>query len=96
MTTTLTAVTHADLDDLLPLIRGYQTFYEAEHIDDAKNRAFFGGLIGHPEHGIQHLLRVDGQAAGFTTLYPFYASITAERIMVLYDLYLDPAHRGAG
>jgi len=40
MSTTLTAVTHADLDDLLPLIRGYQTFYEAEHIDDAKNRAF--------------------------------------------------------
>lgn len=89
-------VTHDNLDDLLPLIEGYQQFYEAADIDEARNRAFFGQLIDEPYRGIQHIAYAAGQPVGFTTLYFTSASITAEQICTLYDVFVLPLFRDLG
>src|SRR4051812_39984652 len=43
---TIVPATAADLDDVLPLFAGYQTFYAGVAQDDAKNRAFLMRFAG--------------------------------------------------
>ncbi len=38
----------------------------------------------------------NGQAAGFTQLFPSFSSVAGTRILILNDLYVEPALRGQG
>tara|TARA_R110001632_G_scaffold67518_2_gene158532 strand:+ start:1297 stop:1809 length:513 start_codon:yes stop_codon:yes gene_type:complete len=38
----------------------------------------------------------EDQAVGFTQVYPFYSSVSMERMLVLNDLYINPDFRGLG
>jgi GNAT superfamily N-acetyltransferase len=87
----------ADLDELLPLMRGYCDFYETSPSDDdllALSRA----LIADPEReGLQLLARdVDGRAVGFATLYWSWSTTEACRLAVMNDLFLTEDARGQG
>jgi GNAT superfamily N-acetyltransferase len=90
-------VTENDLDELLPLMRGYCDFYEVSPSDDdllAMSRT----LIGDPEReGVQLVARDDdGRAVGFATIFWSWATSRAARIGVMNDLFVDPAGRGGG
>lgn len=38
----------------------------------------------------------ENQAVGFTQIYPFYSSVSMERMLILNDLYINPNFRGLG
>ncbi len=89
-------VTPETLDELLPLIREYQQFYRVANIDDEKNRRFFGQFAQDNERGVQHLYRVNGAPAGFSTIYFNFSSAAAEPVAVLNDLFVAPKYRRRG
>jgi GNAT superfamily N-acetyltransferase len=93
----ISTVTEADLPELLPLMRGYCDFYEVDPSDEdllAMSRA----LIADPEmEGVQLIARDGGgRAVGFATIFWSWSTLSAARVGVMNDLYVDPDARGAG
>jgi GNAT superfamily N-acetyltransferase len=93
----IAAVTEADLPELLPLMRGYCDFYEVDPSDEdllAMSRV----LIDDPEReGVQLIARDgDGRATGFATIFWTWSTLSASRIGVMNDLFVDERSRGTG
>jgi GNAT superfamily N-acetyltransferase len=93
----ITRVGEADLEALLPLMRGYCDFYEVSPSDDAL-LALSRALIADPEReGLQLIARDgDGGAVGFATLYWSWQTLSAARLGVMNDLFVAPEARGSG
>jgi GNAT superfamily N-acetyltransferase len=91
------AVGEDDLADLLPLMRGYASFYSVSPTDDAL-LALSRALIADPEReGVQFLARHDaGAAIGFATVYWLWSTTSASRIGLMNDLFVAPEGRGTG
>jgi GNAT superfamily N-acetyltransferase len=90
-------VTEQDLPDLLPLMRGYCDFYSAHPTDEALGM-LARSLIARPDtEGMQLLARSDtGQPMGFATIYWSWSTVSASRIAIMNDLFVQPAARGTG
>jgi GNAT superfamily N-acetyltransferase len=88
-------VAEADLAELLPLMRGYCSFYEVDPAD-AELLAMSRELIADPEcEGVQLLARDgDGRAVGFATIFWSWSTLSASRIGVMNDLFVAPEARG--
>jgi ribosomal protein S18 acetylase RimI-like enzyme len=86
-----------DLDDLLPLLRGYCDFYGVDP-EDERLLALARALIADPDHeGVQLIARGgDGRAVGFATIYWSWETLNAGRIGVMNDLFVAPEGRGSG
>jgi GNAT superfamily N-acetyltransferase len=88
-----------DLDDLLPLMRGYCDFYEVDPPDDAL-LALAQALIDDPQHeGVQLIARdlgEEGEPLGFATIYWTWSTSRAARIAVMNDLFTAPSARRRG
>jgi GNAT superfamily N-acetyltransferase len=93
----ITLVAEADLDELLPLLRGYCEFYEVAPSDEAL-LAVSRALIADPEReGLQLIARQpDGTAVGFATIYWTWQTLAAARLGVMNDLFVAEAARGSG
>jgi GNAT superfamily N-acetyltransferase len=93
----IATVTEADLDELLPLMRGYCDFYEVAPSDEAL-LAMSRKLIADPElEGMQLIARDDdGAAVGFATIFWTWSTLTADRLGVMNDLFVSEAARGSG
>ena len=93
----VTVVTGADLDDLLPLVRGYCDFYGVAPGDEQLvelSRALIADTDG---EGFQILARDDdGRATGFATVYWSWSTLSASRIAIMNDLFVIPDARGSG
>ncbi|MEI2701268.1 MAG: GNAT family N-acetyltransferase [Baekduia sp.] len=91
-------VREEDLDDLLPLMRGYCAFYEVAPGDEALiglSRA----LLADPERdGIQLIARdAAGTAVGFATVYWTWSTTSGPgRLAVMNDLFVTAEARGSG
>jgi GNAT superfamily N-acetyltransferase len=83
----ITRVAHADLDELLPLMRGYCDFYEVSPSDEQ---------LRSDTSGVQLLAREAGEAVGFATIFWSYSTLSAAPIGVMNDLYVAPGARGNG
>jgi GNAT superfamily N-acetyltransferase len=89
-------VEEGDLEELLPLVRGYCEFYGTDPSDEALLE-LSRWLLQHPEDGVQILARDEGGAAiGFSTIYWTWRTMHAARIAVLEDVYVAPQARGGG
>jgi GNAT superfamily N-acetyltransferase len=90
-------VTEADLDELLPLMRGYCDFYEVAPSDDDL-LLMCRVLIEDPEReGVQLIARDDGgHAVGFATIFWSWSTLSACRIGVMNDLFVAEDARGGG
>jgi GNAT superfamily N-acetyltransferase len=90
-------VAAGDIDEVLPLLRGYCEFYEVAPSDGAL-RTLCDALLEAPETaGIQLLARdAQGVAVAFATLYWTYSTLSAGPIGLMNDLYVAPAARGGG
>jgi GNAT superfamily N-acetyltransferase len=91
-------VGEADLDDLLPLMRGYSDFYEVEPSDDAL-LALSRALIANPDYDGVQLIARDSEtnaAVGFATVYWLWSTSRAARIGVMNDLFTAKEARGRG
>lgn len=84
------------MDDLLPLIAAYQRFYEAEEIDDERNRAFFSRFLAPSDDGLLLGAWLDGKLVGYACLYWSFTSIAPAETVLMNDLYVEPATRGEG
>jgi len=92
----IATVTEADLDALLPLMRGYCDFYEVAPSDE-KLLALSRNLIAHPDDGVQLIARDDGgRAIGFATIYWTWQTLSASRLGVMNDLFVSEDARGGG
>jgi GNAT superfamily N-acetyltransferase len=90
-------VREADLPELLPLLRAYRDFYDAEPGDRELLR-MSRALIADPEReGLQLIARdVTGEVIGFATIFRTWSTLSASRIAVMNDLFVAPAARGRG
>jgi GNAT superfamily N-acetyltransferase len=95
--TAVSLVGEAELDELLPLVRGYSDFYEVTPTDEAL-LALSRALIADPQReGQQFLARDgDGRAIGFATVYWLWSTTSATRIGLMNDLFVAPEGRGSG
>ena len=95
--TRIDVVGEADLDELLPLVRGYCDFYDVSPPDE-RLLAVSRALIADPEReGVQLLARDDdGGAVGFATIYWSWTTLSAARQGVMNDLFVAAEARGRG
>jgi GNAT superfamily N-acetyltransferase len=93
----IATVTEADLPELLPLMRGYCDFYEVDPSDDAL-LAMARELIADPhKEGVQLIARDDSrQAIGFATVFWTWSTLSASRIAVMNDIFVEASARGGG
>jgi GNAT superfamily N-acetyltransferase len=88
---------HVDeFEELLPLIAAYQRFYEAETIDEERNRSFFRRFLAPSEDGLLLGARIEGRLAGYTCLYWHFSSLEARESVLMNDLYVIEEVRGQG
>jgi GNAT superfamily N-acetyltransferase len=94
---TIQRVTTDDLDELLPLMRGYCDFYEVSP-SDGDLLAMSHALIDDPDkEGVQFIARGDdGGAVGFATVFWTWSTTDAARLGVMNDLFVSPEGRGGG
>lgn len=91
----IAAATHEDLDDVLALFAGYQTFYAGKACEEDHNRAFLSRFVAPSEDGLLLLARDDGgQPMGFANLYWTFSSVSAEEHAVMNDLFVVDGARG--
>ena len=96
--------TVADLPALLPLLRGYSTFYRASaHDEDLLRMA--EAFCGDSPDGLQLLARTDtgtgtetgtGTLVGYATVLWSWDTTTGSRLGVMEDLFVAGAVRGEG
>lgn len=86
--------TAADLPALVPLFDRYRQFY-GQHADRPRAQAFLAERLLRGESVV--FLALDGaQTIGFVQLYASFSSIRTARLVILNDLYVDPAARRTG
>jgi GNAT superfamily N-acetyltransferase len=86
-----------DLPALLPLLRGYSTFYGASPGDD-ELMGMARTLVADPDREGQQLVAVGGagELLGFATLLWTWDTTRAARIAVMEDLFVRDEARGRG
>ena len=84
----------SDLDAVSILFDAYRQFYGQTSDEDAA-KTF---LLARFEHGQSVVLLAEsqGQAVGFTQLYPSFSSVSMARVFVLNDLFVAPTARRLG
>jgi len=85
-----------DRGPLIELIKGYFAFYHTPFPGETKLRALLDALDQDPDRGTQLVAEADGRLLGFATLYSCYDTLLADRILVMNDLFVDPASRNEG
>ena len=93
-TTQIRRATLDDLDLVAPLFDAYRRFY-AQPGDVARARDFLAARMSRDESAVLLALR-DGEAAGFTQLYPIFSSVRTARTWLLNDLFVAESARRAG
>jgi GNAT superfamily N-acetyltransferase len=84
----------ADLDAVVTLFDGYRQFY-GQPSDGVAARAFLQARFEHGQ-SVVLLAESQGQAVGFTQLYPSFSSVSMARVFVLNDLFVSPTARRLG
>lgn len=83
-----------DLDRVAGLFDAYRQFY-SQPTDPAGARRFLAERMRNDESVIL-LATADGEAAGFTQLYPMFTSVGMRRLWLLNDLFVAPGARRTG
>ena len=86
-------VTKSDLAELHVLVEKYRAFYK--QVENDKTSSFLEQRIANDE-AVAFIARVDGNAVGFTLLYPTFSTVSLSNIWLLNDLYVDESARGQG
>jgi GNAT superfamily N-acetyltransferase len=82
-----------DYELVLPLIAGYQRFYETEP-DEERNRAFFRRFLAPSDDGVLLGAWKENELVGFATLYWTFSSTHAAEAALMNDLFVAEGHRG--
>lgn len=82
----------SDLEGLVPLFDGYRVFY-GQSSDPALAEAFLSERLDRADTVILVAENEDRSLTGFVQLFPSFSSVAATRILILNDLFVDPASR---
>ena len=95
--TSISTVGEEDLEELLPLLRGYADFYAVSPTDE-QLLSLSRALIADPEcEGVQFIARDNaGHAIGFATVFWLWSTLSASRVGLMNDLFVAPEGRGSG
>jgi GNAT superfamily N-acetyltransferase len=90
--------TERDLDELLSLMRAYCDFYGASPGDEDLLGLAKALLADPAREGIQFLARAEagGEPIGFATVFWSWSTLSAGRLAVMNDLYVNESARGTG
>jgi GNAT superfamily N-acetyltransferase len=93
--------TEADAESVVPLMLAYCDFYEVEHPNESALAEMARALSAAPDDEGLLFVAADGEAddvtiAGFAACGWKWSSLRGARVVVLEDLYVDPAYRGKG
>lgn len=88
--------TPADRPALTALIRAYLEFYNAPQPDDPRLQAFLDQLEADSTRGVQLVAEQDGRLVGFASLYATLDTMVTGEILVMNDLFVEPASRRRG
>ncbi len=89
------AAESADIPRIAPLFDDYRQFY-GQASDPALASAFLTERLAGGESVVLLAEDGNGDALGFTQLYPSFSSVGACRIWILNDLYVKSSARGSG
>jgi GNAT superfamily N-acetyltransferase len=94
---TIDGATEADLDALLPLMRGYCDFYGASPTDEGLTE-MARALIASPDSEGMLLVARDGDGPpiGFAAVGWKWSSLRGARVAIMEDLFVDPGARRSG
>ena len=84
-----------DLDALAPLFDAYRQFY-GQPADLPRARAFLAERFAHLQSLIWLAFDAQGEAVGFTQLYPLFSSVRTARVYLLNDLFVQASARRCG
>ena len=85
----------ADIALLVPLFDAYRVFY-GKSSDVALARSFLLERFRHHQSVLFIAFQTNGEAVGFTQLYPCFSSVSAARTFILNDLYVVSEARRSG
>jgi GNAT superfamily N-acetyltransferase len=86
----------SDIPALLPLMRGYCEFYEADPPDSGLEEMARALIELGDDKGMLLVADEGGQAVGFAAVGWKWSSLRGARIAVLEDLFVAPEARGKG
>jgi GNAT superfamily N-acetyltransferase len=89
-------VAPGEFEQLLPLIAAYQRFYEAEEVDEERNRLFFRRFLAPSGDGMLLGARRGGELVGYACLYWHFTSLLAAETVLMNDLFVAEQARGRG
>jgi ribosomal protein S18 acetylase RimI-like enzyme len=89
----ITKVSASDLPELHALVEKYRAFYKQP--ENEKTLGYLEQRISKDE-AVAFIARVNGDAVGFTLLYPTFSTVSLSNIWLLNDLYVDESARGNG
>lgn len=84
--------TPTDAARLAPLLDAYRVFYR-QPSDIAAAEAFLRQRLTERQSTVFFAATDEGRPQGFTQLYPSFTSVGLRPILILNDLYVDPAFR---
>lgn len=87
--------TAANVSRISPLFDAYRQFYGLSS-DPPLAQRYLAERLALGESVVLLAEAADGTALGFVQMYPTFSSLHAARVLVLYDLYVDPAARRSG
>jgi GNAT superfamily N-acetyltransferase len=85
-----------DIPALMPLMRGYCEFYEANPSDSGLAEMATALIATADDEGMLLVADDDGEVIGFATVGWKWSSLRGARIAVLEDLFVAPEARGRG
>ena len=98
--TTADAVLRMATAEDVPTILGFvRALAEYEHLEDevlATEANFHQSLFGTPSRAEALLAEIDGKAVGFAVWFYNFSTFQGRHGLFLDDIFVDPAHRGAG
>lgn len=90
------AVTKNNIEEVLPLIRQYQEFYNVVDIDEERNKVFFSQFGDDSEQGCLFSYHLDNKVVAFASVYFSFSSAIASKVAIMNDLYTLKEYRRRG
>ena len=92
----ISPVSEEQFERLLPMIAAYQRFYEADEIDEVRNREFFKRFLTPSDVGEIIAAWRNEELVGYACMYWHFSSTQAVETVLMNDLYVAETVRGEG
>lgn len=96
MAHSIRAAAPADIPEILRLIRELSVYEKLEHLVVGTEAMLHEQLFGRHPAAETLVAEVDGRAVGFALFYTTFSTFLCRPGIHLEDLFVEPAHRGAG